>query len=372
MNIYFNLFENSVVLFEKSSGKDPDFAFEKSFDYPISKKENVGKVITELMNLKEVEALKTSKSNSLIIGDDVVGFGLFNLPHLSPFKVNDVITTRLKMNFPDYKKYYFSYSLFEKRRDDNSYFYSFANIDVVNNYLDLFEKNGVHISNIDYFANSFIKIVKGTSFPVARLFIGKKRSELVVYKGELVVSVNEIEYGTEDLNNGELYINSAFNRNNEEALKYSAYIKANFATKEVVTDDAILKTNKEEALLFSKPRELRILKDNSLAVYSKKNNIRKFATMIFDLIEFYSSAPWFLPLKEIETYCRDDDLFESLSNFAKDFDYAFIKGDINRFCVYKNEISFNKLFKSKFKTERKKIDWGKLLTMEIGGKKKKA
>ena len=59
-------------------------------------------------------------------------------------------------------------------------------------------------------------------------------------------------------------------------------------------------------------------------------------------------------------------------NFAKDYDYAFIKGDINRFSVYKNEISFNKLFKSKFKTERKKIDWGKILSMEIGGKKKKA
>ena len=133
MNIYFDLFENSVVLFEKSSSKDPDFAFEKSFDYPISKKDNVGKVITELMSLKEVEGLKTSKSNSLIIGDDVVGFGLFNLPHLSPFKVNDVITTRLKMNFPDYKKYYVKYD------------FDFLNEDINFILIDVFYNNVMNI-----------------------------------------------------------------------------------------------------------------------------------------------------------------------------------------------------------------------------------
>ena len=370
MNIYFNLFDNSVILFEKSSGKDSDFIFEKTFDYPISKKDNVGKVVTELLSLNELEILKSSKSVSLILGDDVVGYGLFNLPHLSPFKVNDVITTRLKMNFPNYNKYYFSYSIFEKRREENSYFYSFASIEIVNNYIDLFEKNGVHILNVDYFANTFLSNFKATNFPVARLFIGKNRSELVIYKGDLVVSVNEIEYGTDDLNSGELYIHSAFNRKNEEALKYSSYIKANFASKEIVNDDAILSTNEEDALVFSKPRELRILKDASLEAYSKKNNLRKYMTMLFDLVDFYSSSPWFLPIKDIETYCKDDELFDSLSNFAKDYEYTFVRGDLNHLNTYKNEISYNKLFKSKFKAERKKIDWGKFFSMEIGKKKK--
>ena len=371
MNIYFNLFNNSIILYEKAVGKEPEFFFEKDFDYPISKKDNVSKAITELISLKECEILKTAKTVNIITGDDIVGFGLFNLPQISPFKVNDVISTRFKLNFPDFDKYYFTYSLFEKKHEENTYFYSFANKEVVNTYSDIFEKNGIHITNVDYYANSFPNVAKGANFPVARLFIGKDISEVVIYKGDLVVSIYKIDYGYEELSREDIYLDSGYNKDNEDALKYASFIKANFASKELVNDDSILKEDPTGALNFSKPRELRVMKEDSLGAYRKKNNIRKYCSVVFDVIDFYSSSPWFLPIKDIETYCEPE-LLESLSAFASKYEYNFIKGDNSLLDTYKNDITSNKLFKSKLKGERKKIDWGKILSMEIGGKKKKA
>lgn len=92
--------------------------------------------------------------------------------------------------------------------------------------------------------------------------------------------------------------------------------------------------------------------------------------MLLDITQFYSSAPWFLPLGEIKIVCSDE-FYNVLSANVEEYqDIKFIRSEHDVTKLTEATINKNKLFSSSLKAERKKIDWKKFFTMDLGKKKK--
>ena len=371
MNIYLDTFNNTIKLYKKESNKDPSFSYELEFSYSLNTPENRNKAITELLSKEESQILRTEKPISLIVGDDLVAFGLFNLPPLSRFKIKDVLMTRFKMVFPNYQSYYFNYEEYEKKKEETIYFYRIAKKDNVDSLINLFKTNNISVNKVDFFANDIVrKLNSENQFPVARLIIGKNQSELIICKGKLIISINTFKYGNDVLLNENVFLDSAYNLNNDQSLQYAGFIKENFASKIASTDENIQKSTAKPVLNFSKPKELRVLKSNAIGPYKVRNNIRKFYSAILDIMDYYSQSPWFLPIREIETYC-DENLFEIINEISSsEGNIAIQKGTANIDEMYRLDIENNTLFNQTVKGERKKFDWAKFLTLEIGKKKK--
>ena len=93
--------------------------------------------------------------------------------------------------------------------------------------------------------------------------------------------------------------------------------------------------------------------------------------MILDVTEYYSASPWFLPIGEINIICSDE-FYEQISkNEGENTDIKFVRLNLDLKTIITKDISNNKLFRSVVKGERRKIDWAKFFTLEIGKSKKK-
>ena len=373
MNILIDSFDSTIKIGRGETKKLPSYFYEEKFDYPLNSLENQLKALGEFFKRDEAKILSTENSHDLVISDEIIGFGTFDLPHLSRFKIKDVFNTRFKINFPNYKDYYLDSYEFDRNQNGSVFFFSLAKKHNVNQLTSFFKAQSVNIKNIDYFANNYIKNFENKStYPVATLFMGEQVSELIISKGPSVLSVNTFDFGSKVLLTGDVYLHSAYGFENDISKKYSGFIKENFATKEIVTDESIMKTDPTKGLDIPMPRETRILKDQTLVNYNIKNNIRKYYSMLLDIVEFYSGAPWFLPIGEIKLVCSDEFYDVIKQNTLENFNITFVRCEHNINKILDAPIAGNKLFSSNVKGERRKIDWAKFFSLEIGRSKKRS
>ena len=373
MNIYFDVHNNSIMIGKAATKKEPAFFFKMDFDYSLRTSEGKERAVQDFLLTEESKILSSELSNTLIISDETVAFGIFSLPKISKFKINDVFETTFKMSFPNFQEYFLDHYEYEKKEDGSTYFYAISKRKGVNDIINIFSKSSINIKGITYFAQAFAdKYGSATGYPEAMLFIGKDTSELIISKCGKVLSINAIDYGLNTLLGEDAYLDSAYNFENHQAKQYAGFIKETLGTKEIVNDVNINKTPEDKGLRHSKPKELRILKGTSLTSYSKKSNARKLYALISDIIEVDSHEPWFLSIKEIKVNTTVE-MFELVNSYAIEEDrLLFINREINFEDLLESDIKPSGLYKKTLKTERRKIDWAKFFTMEIGGKKKKA
>ena len=371
MNIYFDIHDNSIMIGKAATKKDPAFFYQMNFDYSLSTSEGKEKAIQEFLLTDESKALVNEPSNLLIISDETVGFGLFSLPKISRFKINDVFETTFKMSFPNFQDYFIDHYEYDKKEEGSTFFYTLSKRKASNDIINIFSKSSISIKGVTYFAQSFAEKYGNLSgYPEATLFIGKESSELIITKGNKVISINIIDYGLNILLGEDSYLDSAYYFENEQAKKYAGFIKETLGTKEVVNDVNIIKTDADKGLRHSKPKELRILKDAPLVNYSRKSNARKLYALVCDIIETYSHDPWFLPIKEVKVKTIVE-MFELMNAYAIEEDRVLlVNKEINLVDLIQSDVKASSLFKKSVKTERRKIDWAKFFTMEIGKKKK--
>ena len=113
------------------------------------------------------------------------------------------------------------------------------------------------------------------------------------------------------------------------------------------------------------------MKDEVLANYKVKNNYRKFYALILDIINRYTMAPWFLPLGEVEVFGPTSVCTALVEAGRANGILQFTQCSESQWnFVLERQIEPARLFSSVVKKERRRFDWRKLLTMEIGGKKK--
>ena len=373
MNLLVSSLDNSIKIYKAPSKKTESFFDEAFFDFSLSSPAGQLNALSDFFNSEISKPVKDEQSIDLIIDDSAIGFGTFNLPRLSMFKVNDVINTRFKINFPNYKDYFMSHYELLKNENGSVYLYSICKRKLIDDYKDFFKGHNVSIHNITFFSDYYISFLNSkTDFPLATLIVGQNNSLLIISKNTVLLSVNTFDYGDKSLLSGEEYLHSPYFSNNVESKKYSCFVKEHFATKDVVTDDAVKKSDPNKALSTSLPKETRILKGNSLINYYIKNNIKKYCSMVLDVTSFYSSSPWFLPIGDINVICSDI-FYEHLSEFEKSNEnIKFNRLNYDMKTIMTKDVVNNKLFKSVVKGERRKIDWKKFFTMEIGKSKKKA
>ena len=371
MNILICPLDNSIKIGRMATKKVPSYFYEQKYDFPLDSLDNQLTALADFFTREESKVLITESNNDLIIPDDVIGFGTFDLPKLSRFRIKDVFNTTFKMNYPNYKNYYMDSYEFDRNQNGSVYFYTFCKQNYLTKLLNFFKSQSVNIKNVNYFANSYTNSFESkSSFPVAALFVGDDYSELVISKGGNILSINSFEFGSSVLTNGDLYLHSAYGYENDVCKRYAGFIKENFATKEIVTDETILKTDPAKGLNIALPKEVRVLKNQPLANYNIKNNIKKFYAMLLDITQFYAGSPWFLPLGEIKVICSDE-FYSALSLNLVDYDdIRFIHAENNVAKMMETPIINNRLFSSTLKGERRKIDWSKFFTLELGKKKK--
>ena len=91
--------------------------------------------------------------------------------------------------------------------------------------------------------------------------------------------------------------------------------------------------------------------------------------MVVDNLEFFSNSPWLVPMGEVKVICSDE--FYDYINKIEEASIRFNRVPIDQKALLGKGISNNILFKSSIKKERRKIDWKKFFTLEIGKSKKK-
>lgn len=372
MNVFIDLIHDSITITKTFSKKMVPFKVEKSFEYPLIVSNNAEKALTDILDNEVISALKSEKSNSLILGDDLVSFNIEELPIVSKGKLNDIFETRFKMYFPNFKSYFLKYSELERNSDRSYYFYEISKREKLNNILNLLKAKDIQIGAINHFSNVYANtFLSQTSFPTATLIIGENRSEIFITKGNKTFAVDIINIGSKQLLEKEKYMASSYNLGNDESKKFAACVKANFAANLTLTDEMILSYEKEDGLDFAVPREVRAIKGASLETYNLKNNFRKFTSMMADFVDAYSQAPWFMPVPEINVYANSE-VFELLEASAVDTSFKYVKASKDIETMIISDVVNNDLFSQEYKEKRRKIDWAKFFSMEIGGKKKKA
>lgn len=371
MNIYFNIHNNTISIGKAPSKKEDAFFFSLTFDYPLDTLNNKKRAIHDFLLKDETKILKENNGHVLIISDETIGFGLFDIPKLSKRKMEDVFQTRFKMSYPNFNDYYVDYYEYEKNDRGSIYFYTIAKKKDVEEIIDVFSKSSISIKEVTFFGDAFVsRYVGAAEYPAASLIIGKNKAELIISKNGKPISINIIDYGLILMLDDDTYFDSPYNYGNDNSKKYAGFVQKTIGTKEVINDLNIAKTPAESGLKMSKPRELRILKDSALVSYNKRNNARKLYALIMDIIEYYSHDPWFLPIKEMKVNTSEE-MFELLTSLAsEDEELILTKIEFDESQIVQSDISGNKLYKKSLKSERRKIDWAKFFTMEIGKKKK--
>ena len=372
MNLYIDSVHDTIFVTRSAGKKGDHFRYWKTYEYSLMNQSNIEKALNDFLDNELILKFKMDKINSLIFGDDLVSFNMEEIPIVSKSKLDDIFETRFKMYFPNYKSLYLGYSVLERNNDKAYYFFEIAKREKVSNVLDILKAKEINISNINYFSNVYASVfLNQIAFPTATLVIGKNKSEIFIVKNNRTIAVDIFEIGYRKLLEKEEYLPSSYNLNNDESRKFSACVKANFAANLALTDEMILSHETEEGLEFSIPREVRAIKGQSLETYNLKNNFRKFTSMIADFVEAYSQAPWFMPVPEINVF-TDDEVFSYLEASAEETTFKYVKANKNLEALVAYEVNNNSLFNQQYKENRRKIDWAKFFSMEIGGKKKKA
>ena len=249
MNILICSLDSSIKIGRMATKKMPAYFFEAKYDYPLTNLDNQLKALVDFFKNSEAEVLSSEMSNDLMITDESIGFGTFDLPKLSRFRVKDVFNTTFKMCFPNYTDYYLDSYEFDRNEHGSVFFYSLMKKNSINRLIEFFKSKSVKIRNIDYFASNYVSSCENKSiYPIATLFMGPEYSELIISKGNSVLSINSFDYGANQLMDGSQYLYSSYGYNNDLSKKFAGFIKENFATKEIVTDENILKTDASKGL----------------------------------------------------------------------------------------------------------------------------
>lgn len=371
MNILIDSFNNVIILHKEGNKKVPSFSKVYKLDREINSYLSLIEALKTFLDKEDLNLLKNEQNNSIMLPNFGIGFGLINLPKMSKSKTLDIFMTRFRLYFPTYEKFYLDQDEYSRSAIEVSYYYSMMKREPVENILKLFKAKGISIKSIDYFAHHFINSIDhNVDFPMANLFVGKNYTELVLSNGGKVISINLFNYGETTLLDGKTYLNSAYNVGGSKASKFADFAKKNITQKSELNDANILNLPSNPDLEAPLPKELRILKDKALLIYKIKNNIRKFCSRLEDILDEFSKSPWFLPIKEVNVYSSDE-FFDKLVEVSKeDSSLTFNKQIFNAVDFVSHELQNNKLFTNKIKAERRKIDWAKFFTMEIGKKKK--
>ena len=371
MNIYINSLSNSIVLSKPFSKKALPFYQEYFFEYSLKSFESKIKAVNELLNGENKGLFKDEQVNSLILSDDVVFHGLTQVPTFSGGKSKDAFKTKIKINFPNIKDYFIDYRIEEKNSNKTSVTYSLVQTKQSKQLIEVFENHNIKIKNVNYLAHVLNKTnLAKNNFPQITLIIGKAMSELIIVKGTSILGTSVINLGSDKLLESNSLLDSTYNLNNQVSLKYASFHKTNFDSKDLLTDELINKYPIHESFEIAKPREIRILKGTTLENYTRKQNFLKFHARILDILDAYKDGPYFVPINEIKVYATDE-VLELLraANSSEVIKYSKAEGDL-KVCLQEH-ISHNPLFDKQLLTkERKKIEWSKFFTMEIGRKKK--
>jgi hypothetical protein len=351
--------------------KEPLKKVVMSFSYSLNISENKVKALNEILNSQDFNQFNADTSASIILSDDIIFTGCMQFPPFSGGKLNDAFETKFKICYPDFSSYFLNYSLYEKNNSNSFILYTIAKVKLIDDLKNVITKHNKTVKSVNYLSDLILSNNKTRGESIStKLIVGTHQIELIIAKGKTIVGKSIIEVGTDKLFNDMSYLNSTYNVDSETAYKYSSIHILNFETKDSVTDDSIRQTKVHESLGFTDPREVRLLKGDSLNNYCLRQNIRKIHAHILDNIEYFSKAPWFFPIHDVEII-GDKRLFEQFSAMEEESDINYIQSDSNieeLLCKdISNNILFTKILKQK---ERRKIDWQKFLSMEIGKKKK--
>lgn len=372
MIIFIDLYDNDIKLIEEKTPKSEAKVSSIPFTYSLRSTENKIKAITEMLSSDEGEKLKKSLSNTLILPNDVLGLGTFDLPALSKSKLRDVFITRFRLCYPSYRDYYYNYFEYYRDQKGTVYFYELAKKDSINRLVGAFKNNGIKIKAVNIFASLLKTDDKNlTSYPITTLIIGEYDSELIIVKGGKILSINSIGYGSKVLLNQEFYNHSGYYFNNNEALCFSSFIKNNITAQAEVNDENILDCNPKDSLDPTDPKEIRLLKEDQLKQYNIKNNFRKYYAHVLEIVDFYAKSPWYFPFKEINVVASHEVHVNLIEAASEDNQVRFVDTNLKIEDIAQNYMTNSSLFVQKSEKERRKIDWKAFFTMEIGGKKKK-
>lgn len=375
MIIILDVFENEIRLIKNDPKKpETNFYLERKFDNTLETFNSRIKVVGDFLKEEEiVNRLKAEKTNNLILTDDTIGYGYFELPgKLVKNRLQDAFTTKFRMAFPNYTDYYVD--SFELARNESTvyFFYEFAKRESVDMIVNIFKDHGIKITSINEFSYLFAeKEDSATKFPTATLVVGKHESELIISRGNKVLAVNQFGYGSAVVLNGNHYLISGYNYKNTEALSFAGFMKNHIQSDELVSDANIIATDPSRGLNIALPKEFRLLKDEQLEQYVIRSNFRKFYARIVEILEFYSAAPWFFPMNEIHFVGEIDVITGLVEASQEENQLHFVDLTSNAKELMEKGVGHNPLFDKVAKVkERKRIDWKKFFTMEIGKKKK--
>ena len=372
MNIFIDSLNNMIHIGAPGTKKTKPFYFSMEFEYPLSTVDNQIKAVHEFLQAEEAGILAKQKSNSLILPDLSIGFGSFEFPALSKFKMKDVFDTRFKVCFPNYASLNVVRYEYDRSSKNAVWFFTIVKKEVIEKFTQAFKEEKVSVKSFDFYAHHVVANVEDKDpYPIATLIIGANDSELLVTKGSQVNSVSSFGYGSEDLLNGTEFFDSAYSHDNERARRYSGLAKEIFSHRVDMTDENIAITDPKNGISFARPREIRVLKGDVLETYTIKNNFRKFISRVIDVAFSYSVAPWFMPLTEIKVVCSEE-VFQHLAVITEErAGVTLVKSDFELGEFLVREVKHNSLFSGTgIAKERRKIDWAKFFSMEIGKKKK--
>ena len=373
MIIGLNTVANSITL-TRTTKKGNDFVRVFDFDYSLLPLDNKIRAIHEMLADEIVKELSVDKANTLLISDDLVFSDIMEFPPLSKGKVEDIFNTRFKLLFTQAGDLYMSFNEIDRNKSKSVIQYTISNVNKIKKITDAFFERGIVINATEYFSHHFIsQFAKVTDEPTGYLFIGPHNSELVVYNKDVEVFSQAIKFGEKELLDPTNYLESGYNVKNNEAKKYASYIKKNFASSVQATDEEIFKTEIEDEYIASLPREIRVLKDQALENYVIKHNFRLLHGLILDCVDSCSKAPWFIPVNSIYVVSSDK-VFETLQETSDEAKKdIYLKAEFSLNDVLSKPAMANPLFSNGnivTEKQRRKIEWSKILTMEIGKKKK--
>lgn len=330
------------------------------------------KFLDSFLGSEKGDLLRKGSDNMVIIPDSFIGFGYFDLPAFSKMRLKDVFEIKFKLSYSEFQNYYVDYFEYARTKTGTTYFYSICKKSDIEEFKSHFDKFDIKYSHINYFSKYIANYLTHDKnvFPHAVLIVGENNSEIIIHNGKNPVCASILDYGYNKINDIERFIETPYDDDNRVNFVYSNFVGDNFATKVPHTDENILKYRADSDLFSQKPRELRVLKDELLDNYTKKNNIRKFYSRVADVFDYYSKDPWFQPISEIIVFTERDFFLNFVETVEEFSTYKFIHHGSNISKIFELPIGTNVLFTKSLKAERRKLDWKKFLATDIGKKKK--